>query len=189
MAKKKCSKCGEIKPLDRAHFYRDSRYKDGYIGVCIDCRKAYDAEHKERYNGDDEKLESHRARQRAYYRKRKRAEAIEEIQGILEEILPDMLRDMGIQGSKQIRLEDLIESAPEKKPRKKRRKKAPSSELASWAGLSWEEKIEQWKFLFRGDLSQDDRLALCSKIPKDEQKQRTMDYDIILHELKERGEA
>ena len=38
MTQKRCSKCGQHKPL--TDFYKDKRYKDGHASYCKDCQKA-----------------------------------------------------------------------------------------------------------------------------------------------------
>jgi hypothetical protein len=37
MPVKRCTKCGEAKPLDE--FYKDSRYRDGHISQCKECKR------------------------------------------------------------------------------------------------------------------------------------------------------
>lgn len=44
MPKKKCMKCGELKPLSA--FYRHPRMKDGHLNKCIDCAKKDVKNHK-----------------------------------------------------------------------------------------------------------------------------------------------
>lgn len=52
---KRCTKCGETKPVDE--FYRNRSHRDGLNSYCKECRRAYYEAHRE------EKL----AYQRAYY--------------------------------------------------------------------------------------------------------------------------
>ena len=41
---RKCTKCGETKPLDAEHFYPQETYKYGFTRWCRDCRTKYSTE-------------------------------------------------------------------------------------------------------------------------------------------------
>lgn len=51
---KTCTKCGETKPADQEHFYKNKSTKDGLTSQCKECNKAqaraYKATHKEQYH-------------------------------------------------------------------------------------------------------------------------------------------
>ncbi len=67
---KTCKACGQVKSLDS--FYRHPTTIDGRLGTCAACHKAYT---KERYAKN---IEASRAKNRAYYRTRKAAQAMME---------------------------------------------------------------------------------------------------------------
>jgi superfamily II helicase len=47
---KKCSHCGEIKPIDE--FYKNTSYKDGHLNVCKTCTSESQRASRKRKEGD-----------------------------------------------------------------------------------------------------------------------------------------
>ncbi len=74
MEEKKCSKCGEVKPLTSEYFHKDKSKKDGFVYHCKECAKQQNKEnaHKraQRYQDNKERVCEQRKQYRMNNKKR-----------------------------------------------------------------------------------------------------------------------